>query len=765
MKQRKHSTVRFYVLLILTAAVLLFLFFLPYSWKLVHSLLRHQSLSLEDTYLISYDYVRQSLPYYREFYRLIDSGQIFWSWNSFLGNSFYTSKALFLIGDPFAWLGYLLFQVISYLPTVQFLLTGLRLLTACVCCSVWLRRLHRSDRSVALFSILFMFSGWSDVFLEQVQFLSFYAFLPLFLAGLEDMIQKRRPYLLAFASALLSCINFYLLWPLGVFGILYFIVRWKQSKQTPSESFSSSFVGTALQSLVLILLGIGLAGFLVVPTLHAMLNSPRLSTSLNHYSHWSLTNICAIVMSFFIPVIRGSNLLYHDYWYYFYQIGTYAGTLSLLLVPQAFRGKKWNRVIFVVTLAMFASPQIGLFFHLTYSLRYSFMAVLCLVLLGSEAFENAMEPAVLKRSAAVLVLIIACLGALIPACSGICFHDHYPERLMLAAGAVFVILETVLLIRGRKKAVMVLAVSEALLLGNYSMRSAISEGSEAEYLAYDEEIQSIMTQLKEMDSSFFRVDLETGIQSDQNALANAGMYYGIPSLSSYDSLYEPSLHDYLSWYGLYPDVSWQFNLQDAGQFALLDAKYSICSPKYSSVRSDEPLFSSEHFNVYQNDSVEGMAFRVRDLSRASLLDQLAEQPEENHERILSLLETTAVVPDDMYEDLLDTCSEVPMSASPLTYSGTSLSFTITNDADAFWVFSVPAAQGWSVAVNGQAAQTIVSDGGFIGLVLPAGTSDILFQYAVPMFKEGVVISVCSGIVLAGLVLCHHRRNNFHATRH
>ena len=73
---------------------------------------------------------------------------------------------------------------------------------------------------------------------------------------------------------------------------------------------------------------------------------------------------------------------------------------------------------------MFASPQIGLFFHLTYSLRYSFMAVLCLVLLGSEAFENAMEPAVLKRSAAVLVLIIACLGVVIPACSGISFHDR-----------------------------------------------------------------------------------------------------------------------------------------------------------------------------------------------------------------------------------------------------------------------------------------------------------------------------------------------------
>lgn len=762
MKQGKHISLRFYGLLVITAAVLLFLYFLPYSWNFVHSLIKRQALSLEDTYLIAYDYVRQSLPYYREFYRLIGSGQIFWSWNSFLGNSFYTSKALFLIGDPFAWFGYLIFHFISYLPSVQFILTILRLLAACVCCAIWLRRLHRSNRSVVLFSILFMFSGWVDVFLEQVQFLSFYAFIPLFLAGIEDMLQRKKPYLLVFSSFLLSCINFYLLWPLGVFGVLYFIVRWNmmgkgKENNTGSSlfSFSSSFLSAALQSLGFILLGIGLAGFIVVPTLHAMLNSPRLSTSLNHYSHWSMTNVCAILMSFFIPVIRGSNLLYHDYWYYFYQIGTYAGTIALLLVPQALKGKKWNKVIFFVTIAMFATPQIGLFFHLTYSLRYSFMAVLCLVYLGSEAFENAIDQKLLKGSVIALIAVIVDLGFLIPAGNGISLGDHYPEQLMLGAAAVFIVLEFVFLLSSHRRIAVVIAVCEALVFGNYSMRSAISEGTEAEYLAYDAEIQSIMSQLRDQDPAFFRVDLETGIQSDQNALANAGMYYGIPSLSSYDSLYEPALHDYLSWIGLYPDVSWQFNLQDESQFSLLDAKYSICSPKFSSVRLDSPVFSTEHFNVYVNDSAQGMAFSVDALTRSSVLDSLAEKPEDNHNRIMELLSDTVVVDDSVYDSLSDQLSSSRSYSSPDSWSNTSVHFTISSSSGGFWFFSIPVSQGWKVTVNGSDADIIVADGGFIGLVLPDGTSDVSFTYTLPMFGNGVGVSV--GCLVLSAVLFGWRR--------
>ena len=742
--KHSHSSITFYIRLAVLAFCLVFLYFLPYSWKLMHSLVSHQSLALEDTYLIAYDYVRQSLPYYREFFRLVSNGELFWSWNSFLGNSFYTSKALFLIGDPFAWLGYLLFHFISYLPSVQFLLSGLRLLTACLMCAVWLRRLHRSERAVILFSVLYMFSGWSDVFLEQVQFLSFYAFLPLFLAGLEDMLQRKSPYLLIFSSFLLSCINFYLLWPLGIFGILYVIVRWKQLSCT-------SFVRTALFSLLMIILGVGLAGFLVIPTLRAMLNSPRLSTSLNHYSHWTFTNIGAILMSFFIPVIRGNHLLYHDPWYYFYQIGTYSGTIALLLTPQAVKGKKWNRILLFAALAMFAAPQIGLVMHLTYSLRYSFIAVLTLVYLGSQALgEEGIDTVLLRRTAAVLILAIVVLGGVIPFAKGIVVSDGYPEQWMLAGAGALIVLLAVMLTKKRMNLVICLSILEVLIFGNYSMRSAISQGSEAEYLAYDSEIQSILEQLHSQDPSFFRVDLNTGIQSDQNALANAGMYYGVPSLSSYDSLYEPALHDYLFWYGLYPDVSWQFNLQDPTQFPLLDTRYSICSPKYSeSVRSDEPLFSSEHFHVYRNEEVKGMAYSATALSKASTLNQLAQQPEDNHARILKLLSSTIVVPDSVYETLTNDCAPVRSYADPAAAGNTSLSFTITNSKETFWFFSIPVSQGWKITINGRTVNPIPANGGFIGLVLPEGTSEIVFQYVTPMFRTGVI---CSGICLVLLII-------------
>ena len=746
----RKKQAKFYAWLVLSALVLLFLYFLPYSWNLLKSILTHQPLSMDDTYLIAYDYVRQGIPYYREFYRLIDSGEIFWSWNSFLGNSFYTSKALFLIGDPFAWIGYLLYRVISYLPTVQFLMTGLRLLTACVTCSIWLRKLNRSDASVFLFSLLFMFSGWTDVFLEQIQFLSFYAFLPLFLAGLEDMLQKRSGKLLVFSSFLCACINFYLFWPLGLFGVLYWIVRWQQIHGSLKQTH---FFRHAWSALLKILLGIGLAGFLVVPALWTMLESPRLSGTLNHYSWWSFTNVCAIVMSFFIPVIRGSHLLYHDYWYYFYQIGTYAGTISLLAVPQALKGKKWNRVLLIVTLVTLAAPQFGLLFHLTYSLRYSFIAVLCLVMLGSEALDEVPDEVLLKKTSAVLLILSAVLGIVIPLAQKIEFSLGYPEQIMLGAAVVMIALEGYLWKKQRPRALMTAVLAEALVFGNVSMRSAISIGGEAEYLAYDAEIQEIMDTLRGMDDSFFRVDLNTGIQADQNSLANAGMYYGIPSLSSYDSLYEPALHDYLSWIGLYPDVNWQFNLQDSGQFALLDAKYSICSPKYSeSVRNDTPIFSTEHFNVYRNEAAQGMAFSAEELTKESVLNELAEEPEQNHEQIMELLEKTVIVPDEEYENLQNCLSVSRKFSSPEEWSGTDVKFTIQDDAETFWVFSIPDSDGWKITVNGTDAEAIRTDGGFIGLVLPEGTCEVSFHYSVKGLSQGIACSAGSLIVLILLAM-------------
>ena len=79
--------------------------FFPYS---ITTPLKYLHLVSSDTpqFLIQSDYVQQYIPFYEEFFRLIDSGPIAWSSNEMFGINFFASKAYYCVGDPFAWLMY-----------------------------------------------------------------------------------------------------------------------------------------------------------------------------------------------------------------------------------------------------------------------------------------------------------------------------------------------------------------------------------------------------------------------------------------------------------------------------------------------------------------------------------------------------------------------------------------------------------------------------------------------------------------------------------
>ena len=220
----------FKILQIFLYLLILFILFYPYSFFLLQTV-RQGNLPIQNTFMIQYDYIRQGIPYYREFFRLLQQHSLFWSWNTFLGNPFYTSKSLFLIGDPYAWLGFLLFQKIRYVPTVLFLLTGFKLLLSGLLFSSYIKRLGHSRSAQTFFGIVYMLSGWSMVFLEQIQFLSFYSFIPLFLSGIEEQLNPHRKtwnLRFYFASLLLLLVNYYLLWALCLYAAVYWIIRWHQ---------------------------------------------------------------------------------------------------------------------------------------------------------------------------------------------------------------------------------------------------------------------------------------------------------------------------------------------------------------------------------------------------------------------------------------------------------------------------------------------------------------------------------------------------------
>ncbi len=644
------------------------------------------------------------------------------------------------------------------MPTVLFILTGMKLITAALGMQLYLRKKGSSPACQLLFGAVYMMSGWVTVFLEQEQFLSFYAFLPFVLAGVEDLYQKKDGRLFfAGMTAVLLC-NYYLAWPLCVYVLLLWICRWN----SPEEGYDHHlFWKQTFRAIGLVVLAAVCCGFLLVPSLAAMAQSPRISHELIHYSGWSLHNVLAILMDFLIPVIRagsGESLLYHDYWYYFYQLGMYAGTLALLLVPQqlaaaAGKKKRSQTIFLLVILATLVSPQIGKFFHLTYSMRYTFIVLLALIELASEAFDQPLASR--KRLLITLAALEAgavLLGFVIPWLLQYPRDTEYPEQKLLLAAMGFLALDAILLLKDnrhlQKQLLTCSGIAEVLLCGNVALNQQSGSRSAAEYLVYDEEIRQIYEQLQERTPTFFRVDLQTGYNASTEELSNAGMYYGIPSLSGYQSVYESSLHDYLEWIGLYPDVSWNFRIAQTDQFRLPDARYSICSPKYAYAREDqnEPLLTTEHFLVYENEEAQGMAFTATALTPASTLEQLAEEPEIHAAEITELLNDTVVVDDELIESYSELLTEETICYDPVSWDSDSMQFSIHAETDELVLFSIPASAGWSVQDNGKAVSWVTGDGGFILLQLSAGDHELQFQYEVPYLKAGLI---CSG---AGILL-------------
>ena len=75
--------------------------------------------------------------------------------------------------------------------------------------------------------------------------------------------------------------------------------------------------------------------------------------------------------------------------------------------------------------------------------------------------------------------------------------------------------------------------------------------------------------------------------------------------------------------------------------------------------------------------------------------------------------------------------------------------------------SIPYDEGWTVTVDGEAAETESFDNTFLCLDLPAGSHVIMFRYHVPGLTEGIMISVSSLLLLAALFILvmshnHHR---------
>lgn len=764
-KQSKQTLFLFFVFTL----IITFLFN-PYVSYLVKSMLTNQPLSLAQVYIIQDDWIQQGIPFYNEFFTLLDQGNLSWSWNLFLGNGFFVSKAvLYMTSDIFAYLGYAINKFIHFVPTTLFILTCIKCYIAGFSFNYLLQKYNLDFKTRILFSSLFIATGWSLIFIEHPVFLSFYCLTPLLFASIEDVLQKNKFIPLICIAGLLIATNYYLAWSMCIYLLIYWIVRYF----VLNEFDAKAFLTLSMKTVGAFLLGVLISAAIWLPSLMYMVNSPRLVTSgITTTTTWSTTNILAILMNFFIPVTKFDQTLYHDMWYYFYQIGIYCGILPLLLIPQFFTQSRSKRekttygLLLFFTCITLSTPLIGLLFHFTFSLRYTIIFNFTLLLIAALTLNQhqKVNAKVLLFSEAILCLLILFLGVFLPLRNGLDLSS-YPEIKMLLVALGFSLIYTVLLLCiDSKKTVLnvliIVAICESMFQGNQAILSYSSnEITKATYLTQQQDVQTAYQRLKEVDPTFTRINLQVDETIPEVDTTNFGLYYGIPTLKTYDSLYNYETFQLLNYTRQYPEVNWIFTFEEPAFFEMLSAKYTITTsdtdPTALSYFAEEITIPGvpEGYKIYQHTGDFAIAKTHNSFISHDAMLTMAKDDQIYLHELAATLTNNIIIDSSLIESLQQHYgTTTKQSFNPTNMTNNSMAFEINVTEDSFVYFSIPYSEGWTIRINGVKGTPLHVNGGFIGLELKKGVNEVTFNYTVPYLTTGFTLSLL-GLILVMILSC------------
>ena len=106
-----------------------------------------------------------------------------------------------------------------------------------------------------------------------------------------------------------------------------------------------------------------------------------------------------------------------------------------------------------------------------------------------------------------------------------------------------------------------------------------------------------------------------------------------------------------------------------------------------------------------------------------------------------------------YDHMLEKFSDEQLNVT--AYDTTSLSGHIDVKEDGLLFLSIPYAEGWSAEVDGEKAEIVSIQDALMGIRLNAGSHDISLKYTPAGFKGGLLISIVSITLIAGIILVSH----------
>ncbi len=730
------------------------------------------------------DYFRQYVPFLLETKRMLRSGSLAWSWNTFLGDSFYGAYSYYTLFNPFACIAMLFPDHLILYGTlaaqlVKFAVSGL-------CSALYLNRFVHNPTVLAIGAVLYTFSGFTIINTNYYFFLDVIAVFPLMLLGMEVVAahkDRRSVPILALCVFVNAAMNYYFLVSSCLLCLIYGIVRFELYRR-PAGACRLVFrflSGGAL--------GCGLAGFVLLPSFWKILHTPKATGSLGglYLRPYSLENMLERLRIFLMPI---ENNIQHA----FYRCGSWTSTAVYLagfgalfvLIFVSRNRRHWLTKTLAVLLLFLLIPLLNstftLFSDYSYT-RWLYGVVLLLDLATVMVLQQRGSiPQTQFQRWFWISLGLTALLALPPAF--VCLLTYFGISTPLSA--LYTVAQSTIYagLKGVLIALGLTALSDLLLAFIVFRRPSLRRilalvclAAVVNYVGYltfyqyinADRLNTMLTELNpstvsDTDSYSYRTDSSAGNQ-------NLSLFCNTPSVSGYHSLQNENAVSFSVAAG-YTDTSTTIVLHrpetDSGALdTLLSVRYytDLGTDPDADVPEGFSLISEENgVKTYENDNFVPFGFCYDQYLTESQAEQSSLSRTELMLSALIVDEQTAnVVSDLLPEGTIDsfTLSETAdarRAQSTQSFSGTSRGFTasITLDNANYVFFSVPNDDGWQASVNGQPADILTVNYGLCAVRCEAGTSTIAFTYHTPLLPLGCIVTLVSAVILVGL-LPHRRR--------
>lgn len=714
------------------------------------------------------EFTSQQLPYYQLAHEAVRSGAIYWSHTTDLGSSFISSYSSYLLGSPFFWIT-LPFPS-DFLEYLMGPLLVLKFACATLTSYVFLNRYVKNKDHAILGAILYAFSGFSifNVFFNN--FHEAIVFLPLLLASLDGFAINRKRCVVSLSIFICCLSNYHLFFGQLVFLLIYLIVKiiFKVYRLSFKQMIFLIFE---------ILIGIGLASLLLVPSIIAVWDSyDTISTVYGVdavvYSQ-SIYYLTILISMFFpsdLPTMTTSG--FSDYsislgaWLPLFGM---TGTIAWLNI----RRKHWLKTLIVVMFVCAVVPLFSTMFQAFGELEatsWFYILTLFCSLATIMSLENSRTDwkKAIKVSfmiSTVIALVFGFMPNLTESGKLVMGLMQSPSRFFAYCAMVFLGLALLIFMFRyvKKENIARRAILFVSIISVFYGMFFISSGK-----ILTEELSDRLVNYSLNEGDDLPITISDSERSDfYQSTENNSMFWNVSSLQIFNSSVSNSILEFYDYIGVDRE-----EISDNTNHALR----AITSVRWLfDDETDDDYFAGEDYSdpaitgwiyygngngydIWENEYYIPMGFTYESYVTESDVAHLST------EKILLLMVKTAIIPDEdeakwakvldkfdvstaeytvakYYEDCLDRAST---SASEFDYTSKGFTATITSYEETMIFFSVPFDNGWVATVNGSEAEILETNSGFMSVVIPAAQDiQIVFEYHTPGLMLGIGVSALS----------------------